>query len=596
MVVVGLLLKKMFFGYIFVLFSYWFLSKGIDYSDLTLFMRRVFLALFLVAIPLYFLPVQSTIPIILCGLLNMATFPLLNYLTNRKQNISFSFTYDFVFGLYIIAFLASLQLFLQLFLPKSLLVAILIFVEFLVIILSLTEIIYYCYYHENISLYAILAILRTHRQEVKEYLKNLYFYYYLLSGLMFIGVLAILAYYNYFFVGRIEVSIKTGLLFLVICIFLGHYMWFMGNKGLYQRTGICVMYKEAREYYNKSKAFQINYKEKYENLQVKSALEGTKSGTIIVIIGESANRLHMPVFSDYYRETTPWLSEQKDNPNFFLFPNSYSTWTQTVPTLEMALTEKNQYNEKSFYEAYSFIDIAKKIGLKTCWYSNQGYIGNDDTQISLVAATTDNSRWVLQDYSAVQHDEVLLDYLKRVKSEENNFVVLHLKGSHSIFRNRYPEQFAKWKGPGKQKIVDEYDNSILYTDFILSKIYAYAKTNLNLQAMLYFSDHGIEVKSKRMPGFIGFENLRIPFFVYLSEDYRTKFPETAQVLKCHENAYFTNDLIYDLVCGILQIKSTHYNAKFDISSPLYDFNKSKLRTNLGKISLEEDNYKQNFEF
>ena len=45
--------------------------------------------------------------------------------------------------------------------------------------------------------------------------------------------------------------------------------------------------------------------------------------------------------------------------------------------------------------------------------------------------------------------------------------------------------------------------------------------------------HGIEVKSKRMPGFIGFENLRIPFFVYLSEDYRTKFPETAQVLKCH---------------------------------------------------------------
>ncbi len=113
--------------------------------------------------------------------------------------------------------------------------------------------------------------------------------------------------------------------------------------------------------------------------------------------------------------------------------------------------------------------------------------------------------------------------------------------------------------------------------------------------MVYFSDHGIEVKEKRMPGFIGFENLRIPFFAYLSEDYRKKFPETAQALKRHKNAYFTNDLVYDLVCGILQIKSTHYNAQFDISSPLYDFTKRKLRTNLGKTSLEEDNYKQSIE-
>lgn len=377
--VIGLFLKKIFFGYIFVLFSYWFLSKDIDYSDLTLFMRRVFPAFFLVAITLYFLPTQSIIPIILCGLLNMGTFPLLNYLTNHKQNISFSFTYDFVFGLYIIVFLASLQLLLQFFLPASLLVVILVILEFSIIILALTEILYYCYYHENISLYAIFAILRTHRQEVREYLKDLCFHDYLLTGFMFIGFFAIIAYYNCVFAGRIEAPREIGFLFLAICLFSGYYMWFMGNKGLYQRTGLYVMYKDAREYYDKSKVFQTNYKEKYENLQVKSAFKGKKSGAIIVIIGESANRLHMPAFSDYDRETTPWLSAQKDNPDFFLFPNSYSTWTQTVPTLEMALTEKNQYNEKSFSDSYSFIDIAKKIGFQTWWYSNQGYMGNDDT-------------------------------------------------------------------------------------------------------------------------------------------------------------------------------------------------------------------------
>jgi len=324
---------------------------------------------------------------------------------------------------------------------------------------------------------------------------------------------------------------------------------------------------------------------------VKSKLDGLTKGTIIVVIGESANRLHMSAFSNYKRETTPWLSAQKENKDFFLFPNAYSTWTQTVPTLEMALTEKNQYNDKNFSDTYSFIDIAKKIGFKTWWYSNQGYIGNDDTPISLVASTADKHRWVVQDYLSVQHDEVLLNYLQRVSPEQNNLVVLHLKGSHSNFHNRYPDNFAKWQSVGEQKVIDEYDNSILYTDFVLEKIYTYAKMNLNLQAMLYFSDHGLEVKKKRMPGFIGFENLRIPFFVYLSEAYQKSFPETVKALASHKQSYFTNDLFYDLICGILQIKSKHYNPYFDISSFLYKYDKSNLRTNLGKTFLEEDNYR-----
>lgn len=582
-------------GYLGVFIAYFMLSKEKNSSYLTSFFFRLFPAVLLAVIPLYFLPRQSTIPIFFCGIINMLTFPLLYYWTNHKANISFNFPYDFSFGVYIIVFLASLQLIGQNLLPNNFIVISLSLLEILLLAIPIMEIIYYCYYGENISLYAILAVLNTERQEVSEYLKNIKTVKLLLGILLPISLFMLIIYANMSFVHRSNISTTMiGVALAIMCV-TGYYM-FMGSKALYKRTGVYVIYKDSIDYCTKAKNYCVEYEKRYNTLQVKSAIKEQEKATIIIVIGESANRRHMSAFSDYERETTPWLSSKKRNNDFFLFPNAYSTWAQTVPSLEMALTEKNQYNDKNFEQAYSFVDMAKKAGFKTWWFSNQGYIGKDDTPITLVAKTADVSHWVLQDHSVVQYDGVLLDYIKKVDKEQNNFVVLHLKGSHSNFYNRYPERFAKWQGTEKHNITGEYDNSILYTDAVLEEIFNFAKNNLNLQAMVYFADHGIEVKKKRMPGFVGFENLRIPFFVYLAEDYREKFPETAKALKSHTNSYFTNDLVYDLICGILQIKYKHYNPENDISSSLYSFNQSSLRTNFGKTSLEDDEYTATYEF
>ena len=582
-------------GYLAVIISYFILSKEKEYSYLFSFFRRLIPAVLLSTMPLYFLPQQSTIPIFFCGTINMLTFPLLYYWTNHKGNISFSFPYDFSFGVYIIAFLASLQLIGQNLLPNNFMVISLSLLEILLLVIPIMEIVYYCYYGENISLYAILAVLNTERQEVSEYLKNIKIVKLFLSILLPISLFMLIIYANISFVHRSNISTTMIGVALASMCFAGYYI-FIGRKALYKRTGIFVIYKDSVDYCTKAKNYCVEYEKRYNKLQVKSAIKEKEKETIIIVIGESANRRHMSAFSDYERVTTPWLSSKQGNDDFFLFPNAYSTWAQTVPSLEMALTEKNQYNGKNFEQAYSFVDMAKKAGFKTWWFSNQGYIGKDDTPITLVAKTSDVSHWVLQDYSVVQYDGVLLDYIKKIDKEQNNFVVLHLKGSHSNFHNRYPESFAKWKEIGKHNVMGEYDNSILYTDTVLEKIFNFAKNNLNLQAMVYFSDHGIEVKKKRMPGFVGFENLRIPFFVYLAEDYRKKFPETAEALASHTSSYFTNDLVYDLICGILQIRYSQYNPENDISSFSYSFNKSNLRTNFGKTSLADDTYKPTYEF
>ena len=122
----------------------------------------------------------------------------------------------------------------------------------------------------------------------------------------------------------------------------------------------------------------------------------------------------------------------------------------------------------------------------------------------------------------------------------------------------------------------------------MSQLFTYAREHLNLQAMVYFSDHGSLIGQKRKSSFSGFEDVRIPFFVYLSENYKNRFPDTAAALRKHRLSFFTNDLVFDLLCGLLQVNGALRKEKNDISSMSYEFTRETLKTNLGKNSLIED--------
>lgn len=68
------------------------------------------------------------------------------------------------------------------------------------------------------------------------------------------------------------------------------------------------------------------------------------------------------------------------------FDNAYSSYVQTVPTLERALSERNQYDDKPFLDSANILDIAKKRDTRLR-FSNQGVFGEYDTAISLMAKT-----------------------------------------------------------------------------------------------------------------------------------------------------------------------------------------------------------------
>ena len=89
-------------------------------------------------------------------------------------------------------------------------------------------------------------------------------------------------------------------------------------------------------------------------------------------------------------------------------------------------------------------------------------------------------------------------------------------GSHIYYNDRYPHEFSKWKQGPYPDGQEAYANSQLYTDWLLQQIYNYGKDKLNLQAMVYFSDHGESLDKSHNPDTFDFVMTHIPFWVYLS--------------------------------------------------------------------------------
>ena len=493
--------------------------------------------------------------------------------------------------MYIISWLLSLKFLVTAFniFPKALLL-IISTIEFLIFLIPFAQWVYYYLYRSCITEDGMMMIQETHYNEIIEFFKSFSVIFNIITFSSAIILYFAFIYSNLVY-SPINLNIEQIASLAAIFMFLSIYLW-KKRKGVFVRTGIVELYLDVKEYFKTTMLYQTNMEKRIQNLQVTpSQPVFTKPSTIIMVIGESASRDYMSAFTDYPDETTPWLSEKKHDPHFILFPHSYAVVAHTVSVLERALTEFNQYNDKQFYTSCSIIDIAHKAGYTTHWYSNQGHLGCADTPVTLVANTSGIAKWTKQNLNQIQYDESLLDYLDEVDPQKNNFVVIHLKGSHFNFINRYPQSYAKFSEPGKYDLINNYIDSITYTDSILKRIWEYGKTKLNMQAMLYFSDHATIPDKRRSPNFDGFGALRIPMFTYFSDEYIETFPNTFKTLKKHENYYFTNDLIYDLMCGILNIQSNHYDERNSLASPLYQFDKDNLKVYFGQLPLQNDTSK-----
>lgn len=577
--------------YLFSYIYYLKISHGLGNKATYLQMRRFIPCAILAVLPaaLAGLPLTSSLFVIptIIAILWIFTYPTLYFISNHKVSSDFEFHFEAVFGLYFIAWISSFGIIAQQFawlaIPATIFITI---AELIMLAIPVAQLIYYSLYKACINETAIEMIQGTDYNETIEFFKSMPIMLNIITflGSIFITVAALFVNYQEMIIQRDTPIINLAII-SAITIFLSTYLW-KKKHGVFIRTAIVEFYLDVKEYLATNLQYGQNMQERISELLVTPLNKNDKPHTILLVIGESASRDYMKAFNKEYKyDTTPWLDKMKESKNFILFPNAFSIGANTVLAVSNAMTEINQYNDKKFYNACSIIDIAHAAGYKVHWYSNQGHLGSADTPVTLIANTADVAKWTKQELNQVQYDESLLPYLEELNPAKNNFLVVHLTGSHFNFLNRYPESFTKFSTPGKYDLEVNYADSIAYTDYVLEQIFNYAKDKLNLQAMVYFSDHATVPDKRRSPNFEGLASVRIPFFTYFADEYIAQHQEVYDTLKKHENFYWTNDLAYELLCSIFDIKSNHFDEANSLASESFKYKREDLRTNCGQTRI-----------
>ena len=234
---------------------------------------------------------------------------------------------------------------------------------------------------------------------------------------------------------------------------------------------------------------------------------------VIFILGETLRYDHLSLLG-YKKDTTPRLNRYKDNSNF------YSDWIYSGGT--MTKTTFSQFFNIAKYpgvvkqiaeQDHCLFKNAKKNGFTTHFISGQNIMQLDIVQTGICRNYIDN--YVPRDHiknhikKVTPYDDVLIDMLKTIDLNKNNFIVLHQRGSHSPYKERYPKT-------SEYKFKSSYDNSILYTDFVLDEIIKYINTIDKKTYIIFTGDHGELLESsdgRRGHGWFEVPVIRVPFFI-----------------------------------------------------------------------------------
>lgn len=447
---------------------------------------------------------------------------------------------------------------------------------------------YFMKYHSLFDDISLLSILATNVKEAREYLCSMF------SGFqlaIFGGVLLVLLLISWNFSIREPKKKLHYTQFqqavLSFCVFL--MLFTLAHKGsayfpLDIYAGLHRLDGGPMQAFN---ALKKNIQKNQQQIVLKNPepLPKKLPGTVLLVVGETACRDYMPAFTpEYPWETTPWESSVKGTKGFYFFPQAYSCFSNTVMALSQALTSSNQYNHVPLGEAADLVSVAKKAGYHTYWFSSQGKGEVWDAAITTLANQADTRKWI-----SWKHDGQLLELLKTVPKGKNNFIVLHLNGSHYRYRDRVPQPFAQSHSFSQVSAEEgSFDTSLSYTDEVLRQIYHHGRNHLNLQVMVYLSDHGENMKYKHVSHPFSFDMVRIPLWIYLSPAYRTTYPGVEEALQAHENTVFTNDLLFETVSGLIQAPTNCYDPLYDLSHPQYAITKDNARTMRGEYGIKED--------
>ncbi len=221
-----------------------------------------------------------------------------------------------------------------------------------------------------------------------------------------------------------------------------------------------------------------------------------------------------------------------------------SPYSNTINSVLSLMTESNLDNKKQQEQSIDLFDIFSSAGFKTYWLSNQLPYGIWENKITSLAKKADEyiflniaSNSSMEATLTASFDSKLFVPFRNILGSDvtKKLIIVHLMGSHTSYKKRYPDSFNIFKGNSKKEnIIAEYDNSVLYNDYIVDSLFSiistYSSLNNKTRSAIYLSDHGENVYdeanqvghtyAEKLPK----ANVDIPFIVWLSDEYKMKYP------------------------------------------------------------------------
>jgi lipid A ethanolaminephosphotransferase len=384
-------------------------------------------------------------------------------------------------------------------------------------------------------------------------------------------------------------TIKKRSIFSAIAVAVGLFFIFVSSKDflMYVRNNkdITKMINGYNYIKNTARYVHSKLKTKGKFVILDEAPVSTFKGknVFVLVIGETGRAQNFTLYSPpkggkkTTDNTTPLLAHQ--NVVFFNDVSSCGTSTAISVPCMFSVKTREEFDVNKERRRENLLDLVQKAGYDVVWLDNNGCKGVCGRVPTIDLLKLKNKDYCDEFYCL---DELLVEILeeKLSKIEKNTLFILHTIGSHGpAYYKRYPKKFRKFTPTcdsnevqkcNQKSIENTYNNTILYTDYILSSIIFVLNKKKDLASgMLYVSDHGESLGENKiylhgMPYAIApKEQTHVPMLVWLSQKTQKEHYGEECLREKRNNAY-SHDNIFHSMMGVLGVQSTTYKKELDI--------------------------------
>lgn len=303
-----------------------------------------------------------------------------------------------------------------------------------------------------------------------------------------------------------------------------------------------------------------------------------KQTVFVVVLGETARSMNFSL-NGYKRETNPQLKKQ-DIVNFRHVQSAGTSTAYSVPAIFSLLPQKH-FNPTNAKYTENLLDLLQQTGYEILWKENDNGCKGVCDRVPYLEMDVRDKRFCDGKYC---QDDMLLEgleeYLANLKGHA--FIVLHTIGSHGpTYFRRYPEEFKHFvptcdtediQTCSREQIINTYDNTLLYTDHIVSEVINLLKKFPDYESgLLYVSDHGESLGENGIylhgiPYMIApKEQTSVPMVLWMSELMKNRAHLNYDCLK--EKAAqetFSHDYLSHSLLALMEVDSKWYDKTLDI--------------------------------